>query len=86
VTAAARLAHVEKDHEERWLEQKTSWREALFSRAGVAVSDWIAGHGPDRSAVRLVRRVTDPLQQELARVARFSEPMRAYAYCPCTLN
>jgi len=86
VTAAARLAHVEKDHEESWLEQKTSWREALFSRAQAAVSDWIGARSADRSTLRLVRQVTDPLQKEVARLARFSEPMRAYAYCPCTVD
>jgi len=86
VTAAARLARVEKDHEESWLEQKTSWREALFSRAQAAVSDWIGARSADRSTLRLVRQVTDPLQKEVARLARFSEPMRAYAYCPCTVD
>jgi protease-4 len=86
VTAAARLAHVEKDHEESWLEQKSSWREALFKRVAASVVAWFDEHATDHAARQLVRHVTDPLQKELARLARFSQTLRAYAYCPCTVE
>jgi protease-4 len=86
VKAAARLAHVEKDHEETWLEHKVSWREALLMRVEAQAAEWFDDHSEERAVRRLARRVADPLTQELERLARFSQPMRAYAYCPCTVD
>ena len=86
VKAAARLAHIEKDHEATWLEHKVSWREALFMRAEAQAAEWFDEHGEEHAARRLAHRVADPLTQELERLARFSQPMRAYAYCPCSVD
>jgi protease-4 len=86
VKAAARLAHIEKDHEETWLEHKVSWREALLMRVEAQAAEWFDDHSEERAVRRLARRVADPLTQELERLARFSQPMRAYAYCPCTVD
>jgi protease-4 len=86
VTAAARLAHIEKDYEETWLEQRITWRDALLMRVEATVKGWFDDRSDERAVHQFVRRVADPLTRELGRLARFSQPMRAYAYCPCTVD
>src|SRR5882672_4543607 len=86
VTAAARLAKVDKDYEEKWIERRITWRDALLIRLDAEMKSWFTGESDAQLARNLTRRVTDPLTRELARLARFSEPMRAYAYCPCTVD
>jgi protease-4 len=86
VTAAARLARIEKDHEETWLEQKVSWGDELLMRIEGTVEGWFEDRSDEQAARKLVRRVADPLTKELGRLARFSQPMRVYAYCPCTVD
>ena len=86
VKVAARLAHIEKDHEETWLEQKISWRDALLMRVEAQAAEWFDDRSAERVVHRLARRVADPLTHELTRLARFSQPLRAYAYCPCTVD
>jgi protease-4 len=86
VTAAAQLAGIGKDHEETWLEQPVSWRDALMMHVEATVKGWFDDRSDEQAARRLVRRVADPLTKELGRLARFSQPMRVYAYCPCTVD
>lgn len=86
VKTAARLAKIEKDYEETWVNRKITWRDALLMRIQASVKDWFVDRSDAADTRRLVRRFADPLTKELARLARFSEPMRAYAYCPCTVD
>jgi protease-4 len=86
IKAAARLAKVDKDYEESWVERKVSWRDALLMRTEATLKSWFDDRSDAAGTRRLLRRVTDPLTKELSRLARFSEPMRAYAYCPCTVE
>jgi protease-4 len=86
VTAAAELAHVPKDYEEKWIHHDATWREALLRRVEVTMKGWLEDESDAQVARKFTRRVTDPFTKELARLGRFSEPMRAYAYCPCTVD
>ncbi len=86
VTAAARLAKVDKDYEEKWIERTITWRDALVMRLDATMKGWFGEESDAALARKFTRRVTDPFTKELARLARFSEPMRAYAYCPCTVD
>ena len=86
VTAAAELAHVPKDYEVKWIHRDVTWREALLRRVEITMKGWLEDDSDMQAARRFTRRVTDPFTKELARLARFSEPMRAYAYCPCTVD
>jgi protease-4 len=86
VTAAAALAHVQKDYEEKWIHRDVTWREALLRRVEITMKGWLEDESDTAAARRFARRVSDPFTKELARLGRFSEPMRAYAYCPCTVD
>jgi protease-4 len=86
VTAAAVLAHVQKDYEEKWIQREITWREAFLRRVDISMKGWFEDESDTQAARRFTRRVTDPFTKELARLGRFSEPMRAYAYCPCTVD
>jgi len=86
VTAAAELAHVQKDYEEKWIQRDITWREAFLRRVEITMKGWLVDDSDTQAARRFARRVTDPFTKELARLGRFSEPMRAYAYCPCTID
>ncbi|MGH8262815.1 MAG: signal peptide peptidase SppA [Steroidobacteraceae bacterium] len=86
VTAAAGLAHVQKDYEVKWIQREITWREAFLRRVEISMKGWFEDESDTQAARRFTRRVTDPLTKELARLGRFSEPMRAYAYCPCTVD
>jgi protease-4 len=86
VKSAAHLAKIEKDYEETWVNRKVTWRDALLMRMEASVKGWFDDRSEAADTRKLVRRFADPLTKELARLARFSEPMRAYAYCPCTIE
>lgn len=85
VKAAARRAELGEDYEVRYLEPQLTWQQLLVMELRGAGA-WLARSlGFETGEQRLVRRVLDPLQREVARLARFNDPRHLYSYCFCAL-
>ena len=41
---------------------------------------------PERQIIEGARRWFGPLEDELARLSRFTDPKQVYYYCPCAVN
>jgi protease-4 len=86
VAAAARRADLGEDYEIRDIEPQMSWRQMIaMELRGVRVSlERAFGFGS--ASARIVRRVLDPVQREIARWARFNDPRHLYSYCFCEVQ
>lgn len=90
VAAAARLAKVSR-YRVQFIQPQLSLIEQLVleaqssaARAAVAVESSLRGAGTPAGTAALVAHRFDPVQREIARIARFTAPGRLNAYCFCT--
>jgi protease-4 len=83
--AAAARAKLGDDYEVEYMEPALGWRQALASQSQVLAGRITRALVPDQSMLMSARKLLSPMEQELARLARF-EPMQAYYYCMCSVN
>jgi protease-4 len=90
VSAAALRAKLGEDYQLSYLEPQVTWQESLGLniRAAFGRVAAVLGLGrffEDRSPA-ILRQVTDPLERELKRWARFNDPRGLYSYCFCAIG
>lgn len=82
--AAAERAGLGKDYKIQYIEPALGWRQALAMETQVLAARITASLVPKNDLLMSARKVLSPIETELARLARFSEPMQVYYYCACS--
>jgi protease IV len=84
--AAAKLAKLGDDYEVQYIEPPLGWREAIALQSQALAARFARAVGPERQLLGQARRWFAPLEEELARLSRFTDPKQVYYYCPCAVN
>ena len=86
LNAAAKLGKLGKDYKVEYIEPALGWRQALAQQSQVFAARVTRALVPEQSMFASARKLLSPFEAELARLARFSEPMQPYYYCPCSIE
>ena len=86
LNAAAKLAKLEEDYEVQYIEPALGWREAIALQSQALAARFARAVAPEREMLTNARRWFEPLEAELARLSRFTDPKQVYYYCPCSVN
>ncbi|MBB6091488.1 protease-4 [Povalibacter uvarum] len=84
LNAAAERAGLGKDYKVEYIEPPLGWRQALAVQTQAMAARITASLVPKDDLLISARKVLSPIETELARLARFSEPMQVYYYCACS--
>jgi protease-4 len=86
VDAIAARAKLGKDYRLEYVETEQTWRQVFANEIHVLAARAADAIAPERAVVqRLLARIS-PLEVELQRLARFTDPRHAYYYCVCTVE
>ncbi len=86
LNAAAKLAKLGKDYDVEYIEPPLGWREAIALQSQAVAARFGRAVAPERQLFNQARRWFAPLEAELARLSRFTDPKQVYYYCPCAVN
>jgi protease-4 len=86
LNAAAKRAKLGDDYEVKYIEPPLGWREAVALRSQALAARFAGSLVPERDVLVEARRLFAPLEAELARLSRFTDPRQVYYYCPCSVN
>jgi protease-4 len=86
LNAAAKLAKLGDDYEVQYIEPALGWREAIALQSQALAARFARAVAPEREMLTNARRWFEPLEAELARLSRFTDPKQVYYYCPCSVN
>jgi protease-4 len=86
LNAAAKLAELGDDYEVQYIEPPLGWREAIALQSQALAARFGRAVAPERQLLSQARRWFAPLEEELARLSRFTDPKQVYYYCPCAVN
>ena len=86
LNAAAERAGLGKDYKVEYIEPALGWRQALARQAQVLAARVTRALVPKHDLLFSARKLLSPVEAELARLARFSDPTQVYYYCPCSVN
>lgn len=86
LNSAAERAGLGKDYEVEYIEPSLGWREALARQSHVLAARVTRALVPRNDFIAAARKVLSPMESELARLARFSDPRQVYYYCACSVN
>jgi len=86
LNAAAERAGLGKDYKVEYIEPSLGWRELLARQAHVMAARVTRAVMPKNDFLVSARKVFSPVETELARLARFSDPRQVYYYCACSVN
>jgi protease-4 len=86
LNAAAKLAKLGDDYEVQYIEPALGWREAIALQSQALAARFARAVAPEREMLTNARRWFAPLEAELARLSRFTDPKQVYYYCPCSVN
>jgi protease-4 len=84
--AAERAGLKEGAYDVTYIEPVLDWRRALALRAQMAVARIAKVLLPKESGFATARRLFAPMERELTRLARLTDPKQLYYYCPCQLD
>jgi protease-4 len=84
--AAAKRAKLGDDYKVEYIEAPLGWRAALARQTHILAARVTHALVPKSSAFEEARRLLSPLEAELERLARFTDPRQVYYYCPCSIN
>jgi protease-4 len=84
--AAAQRAGLPEDYKVEYIEPPLGWRQALARDAQVLAARFTAALVPKDQLLMSARKLFSPVESELVRLARFSDPAQVYYYCPCSVN
>ncbi|MGH8235757.1 MAG: signal peptide peptidase SppA, partial [Steroidobacteraceae bacterium] len=82
LNAAAKRAKLGDDYKVEYLEQPLGWREAIALQSQALAARFAGALAPERQLLSQARRWFAPLEAELARLSRFTDPKQVYYYCP----
>lgn len=86
VDATAERAKLGKDYRLEYVETEQTWRQIFANEIHMFAARLAQSIAPERMAVQRLLSKVSPLEVELARLARFTDPHRAYYYCVCTVE
>jgi protease IV len=84
--AAAARANLGDDYKIEYIEPALGWRQALANQTQVLAARATRALVPEQGMFTSARKLLSPVEAELARIARFSEPMQTYYYCMCSVQ
>lgn len=84
--AAAERAGLSKDYKVEYIEPSLGWRQALARQSQVFAARITRALLPKNELFLSARKLLSPMEAELARLARFSDPKQVYYYCACAAN
>jgi protease-4 len=84
--AAAALAKLGKDYKVEYIEPPMGWRQALALQSQAFAARIVYALVPQQPLLTQARRLFAPLEAELTRLSRFTDPKQVYYYCPCSVN
>jgi protease-4 len=84
--AAAARADLGEDYNVEYIEPPLGWRQALAVQTQVLAARLTRALVPRSEWMREARRLLAPLEAELSRLSRFTDPKQVYYYCPCSVN
>ncbi|HKS55468.1 MAG TPA: signal peptide peptidase SppA [Steroidobacteraceae bacterium] len=86
LNAAAKLAKLGDDYKVEYIEPPLGWREAIALQSQALAARFGRAVAPERQLIDGAKRWFAPLEEELARLSRFTDPKQVYYYCPCAVN
>jgi len=86
LNAAAKLAKLGKDYKVEYIEPPLGWREAIALQSQALAARFAHAVAPEQKLLKEARRLFEPVETELARLSRFTDPKQVYYYCPCSVN
>jgi protease IV len=86
LNAAAKLAKLGDDYDVQYIEPALGWREAIALQSQALAARFARAVAPERQLLSNARRWFAPLEAELARLSRFTDPKQVYYYCPCAVE
>lgn len=86
LNAAAKLAKLGADYKVEYIEPPLGWREAIALQSQALAARFGRAVAPEHQLLDGARRWFAPLEAELARLSRFTDPKQVYYYCPCSVN
>ena len=84
--AAAKRAKLGDDYKVEYIEPALGWRAALTRQTQSLAGRITQALMPKNELLTSARRMLSPIETELARMAKFKDPMQAYYYCACAVN
>lgn len=86
LNSAAKLAKLGDDYHIQYIEPPLGWREAIALQSQALAARFARAVAPERQLFTPARRWFAPVEAELARLSRFTDPKQVYYYCPCAVN
>jgi protease-4 len=86
LNAAAKRAKLGDDYKVEYIEPPLGWREAIALQSQAVATRFGRALAPERQLMSQARRWFAPLEAELARLSRFTDPKQVYYYCPCAVE
>jgi protease-4 len=86
LNAAAKLAKLGDDYDVQYIEPALGWRQAIALQSQALAARFARAVAPEREMLTNARRWFAPVEAELARLSRFTDPKQVYYYCPCSVN
>jgi protease IV len=86
LNSAAQRAGLGGTYKVEYLEAPLGWREALAVQSQALTARAVRALVPQSQLLTEARRFLAPLQAELNRLSRFTDPRQVYYYCPCSVN
>jgi protease-4 len=86
VDAAAARANLGSDFKIKYVETDQTWRQAFVTEMHMLVARAAQSIAPEANVLQQWVARLSPLEAELKRLARFTDPLRAYYYCVCTVQ
>lgn len=86
LNAAAKRAGLGADYQVEYIEPPLGWREAVALQSQALAARFARSVAPDRELLAHARRWFAPLESELARLSRFTDPKQVYYYCACSMD
>jgi len=83
---AAALADLGKDYNVEYIEPPMGWRQALALQSQAFAARIVHTLVPQQPLLTQARKLFAPLESELTRLSRFTDPKQVYYYCPCSVN
>jgi len=86
LNAAAKRAKLGSDYKVEYIEPSLGWREAIALQSQALAARFARAVAPEQQLLSQARQWFAPLEAELARLSRFTDPKQVYYYCPCSVN
>lgn len=86
LNAAAKRAGLGDDYDVRYIEPPLGWREAIALQSQALATRFARTLVPRNELLANARQWFAPLESELERLSRFTDPKQVYYYCFCVVN